>query len=263
MKPGTAHASTAATGRAASRPAFAERSGMPAERLFALALPIAGLVGVPFTVLARLARVAAFTDPRRAEPVRRALSRRRWHRLNVLIVGLGGEQREGEAGEGPSRGVLDLWRAWLPRAEIAAIDATDKTRLSAGRTLVYHCGPGDKGGLERIARIYGGFDVVVDTGTNAAGAWQAARTFEQLQAHLRPGGLYIVQTTQGSVSRPMPSGQRAGQPPPGARTFEAWLHALVDSAAGGDAAEAATVDETRRSPWVSVTLAPGLVIVER
>lgn len=153
-------------------------------------LAIGSVLGLHMNVLARLARTDKYGAHRYTPIYHRHFRKLRRKRINLLEIGVGGysDERGGKS--------LDLWRAYFPRAQIAAIDIYDKTYLSKGRVKVFRCSQTDFDGLARICDSYGGFDIVIDDGSHLNE--HQIETFGFLFNRLRDGGIYVVEDTQTS-----------------------------------------------------------------
>ena len=166
---------------------LARRAGLMAEDC---AMAIASLLGLSLTRLARIANTKDFGGWGSTEVYDRVFRPLRWQKLSLLEIGVGGYD---DASGGKS---LRLWRAYFPRARIAALDLYDKTALSRGRVEVFQGSQVDRAVLDRIAANRGGFDIVIDDGSHINA--HQIRSFEILFPHLKPGGTYIVEDTQTS-----------------------------------------------------------------
>lgn len=223
------------------------------RRLENFAMVAGALLGLSLPRLARIVGTKDFGGWGSTMLYDRWLRPRRHRKLNMLEIGVGGY--DDDAG-GKS---LRLWRAFLPRAQIAAIDIYDKTSLSSGRVQVYQCSQVDKGGLERIARIYGGFDVVIDDGSHINA--HQIRSFEILWPHLRPGGVYIVEDTQTSYWEAFAGGPVGS--PAHAQSCISHFKGLIDGLNHAEFPDPAYVPTRLDTEIVSIQFAHNLVFIEK
>jgi len=110
-------------------------------------------------------------------------------RLNVLEIGVGGYDNKNRGAAS-----LRMWKAYFRKSQIIGIDIYDKTRLSEPRIDVRHCDQTDAEALRRLAREYGGFDIVIDDGSHLND--DVIKTFQILFPLLRSNGIYAVEDTQ-------------------------------------------------------------------
>jgi demethylmacrocin O-methyltransferase len=155
-----------------------------------VALGITSLCGASLTTMARIANTKDFGGWGSTACYDRAFRSMRWRKISLLEIGVGGYD---DHSGGQS---LRLWRAYFPRATIAAIDLYDKTRLSRGRIKVHQCSQIDRERLGAIAQASGGFDVIIDDGSHINA--HQIESFKILWPHLRSGGIYVVEDTQTS-----------------------------------------------------------------
>ncbi len=217
------------------------------------ALYLGSLAGLPLPRLARIAGTKDFGGYGPTVLYDRFFRPLRWRRINLLEIGVGGydDQSGGKS--------LRLWRAFFPRAQIAAIDIYDKTGLSAGRVQVYQCSQIDKAGLDRIARIYGGFDIIIDDGSHINE--HQIRSFELLFPHLRSGGLYVVEDTQTSYWEGFGGGPVGS--PAHARSCVTWFKGLVDGLNHAEFPDAGYRATRYDREIVAATFAHNLIVVEK
>ena len=103
-------------------------------------------------------------------------------RLNVFEIGI-------ESGAS-----LRMWKAYFRKSQIIGIDLLDKTYLSEHRIDIRQCDQTDSDRLLRLAREYGGFDIIIDDGSHLNE--DVIKTFQLLFPLLRENGIYVVEDTQ-------------------------------------------------------------------
>lgn len=89
---------------------------------------------------------------------------------------------------------LRLWRDFFPRGTIVGVDRDAFDVDLGGRVRTYRGAQDDAAFLTRVARECApeGFDVIIDDASHVGALSRA--TFEILfDAHLRPGGVYVVE----------------------------------------------------------------------
>lgn len=229
------------------------------------ALLAGGLAGLDLKHLARIAGTKDFGGNGPTALYEALFRPRRWRRANILEIGVGGYDESGRGGtkgtpgRQPEGKSLRLWRSFFPRAQIAAIDIYDKTHLSRGRVQVYQCSQVDQPGLDRIARIYGGFDIVIDDGSHLNE--HQIRSFEILFPHLRPGGLYLVEDTQTSYWEGFGGGPVGT--PAHARSCVSWFRGLVDGLNHAEFPEPGYRPTRYDREIVSIQFAHNLIAIEK
>jgi len=144
---------------------------------------------------ADLAKLAALygTDKwgrhRYAQHYQRHLAGRRWERLNVLEIGVGGNGDPKHGGQS-----LRMWRTFFPRSRIYGIDLHDKSYHDERRIRTFSGSQADTRFLEMVAQEIGRIDVIVDDGSHVNE--HVIQTFQTLFPKLSDGGLYAIEDTQ-------------------------------------------------------------------
>ncbi len=110
-------------------------------------------------------------------------------RLNVLEIGVGGDERLDKGGTS-----LRMWKAYFRRSRIVGIDLYDKSQLSEHRIDIRQCDQTDSEKLLRLSAEYGGFDIIIDDGSHLNA--HVIQTFKLLFPALRDDGIYVVEDTQ-------------------------------------------------------------------
>ena len=114
--------------------------------------------------------------------------------VTLLEIGVGGFSDP----EDPSAGgeSLRLWRDFFPAGTIVGLDILDKSGVAGERVHVVQGSQVDPQCLERLARQYGPFDIVIDDGSHVPA--HVRFTFDALLPHLKPDGIYVIEDTQTS-----------------------------------------------------------------
>ncbi len=217
------------------------------------AMALCSLTGASLTLMARIARTKDFGGWGSTRFYDRAFRPMRWKKLNVLEIGVGGYD---DHSGGQS---LRLWRAYFPRAAIAAIDLYDKTHLSRGRIKVHQCSQIDRARLEKLAASYNGFDVIIDDGSHINA--HQIESFEILWPHLKSGGIYVVEDTQTSYWDGFGGG--AVGTPAHARSCVSYFRGLVDGLNHAEFADPSYQATTYDREIVSIQFVHNLILIEK
>jgi len=108
----------------------------------------------------------------------------------VLEIGVGGITSSSGYETTAGGQSLRMWQRYFPRAQIVGLDIEPK-RVQGARIHVEQGSQDDPEVLERIARRYGPFDLIIDDGSHLGRHVEAS--FEALFAHLNPGGIYAIE----------------------------------------------------------------------
>ena len=119
------------------------------------------------------------------------LSRFKNKRINLLEIGVGGEERPLVGGHS-----LRMWKSYFPKGKIYSIDIYDKSALQEDRIKIYRGSQVDKPFLEGIIAEVGAFDVIIDDGSHHNE--HIIESFKILFPHLKDGGVYVVEDIQTS-----------------------------------------------------------------
>ena len=108
-------------------------------------------------------------------------------------------------------GSLELWRDYFPNARIIGIDSDVSAARVADRTgiEIFEARQDDAGKLREIAARAApdGFDLIVDDAAHVASLAEAS--FRTLyDAHLKPGGLYVIEDWGTGYVDDWPDGRR-------------------------------------------------------
>ena len=115
---------------------------------------------------------------------RRIFGPMKYRRLTLLEIGVAG----GES--------LAAWRCYFPFGKIVGCDIEDKRQLSGGRVQVYLLDQSSSSDLARVVSKEGPFDIIIDDGSHL-NAHQIF-SFKHLFAHVKEGGIYVVEDAQTS-----------------------------------------------------------------
>ena len=119
------------------------------------------------------------------------LHRLRRRRINLLEIGIGGDEEPRQGGRS-----LRMWRSYFPKGHIFGIDLYDKSAHD-GRRIRTFCGSQeDPQFLNAVVKEIGRIDVIVDDGSHINA--HVIFTFQHLFPHLADGGIYAIEDTQTS-----------------------------------------------------------------
>ena len=123
-------------------------------------------------------------------PVYHELFRKiRLEKLKVLEIGVGGFGFRDFGGES-----LRMWSEYFPNSQIVGIDIEYKA-LPLPQNVHYENGSQtDLGFLDRVAKKYGAFDIVVDDGSHRPD--HVIASFQFLFPRMSDSGLYVIEDTQ-------------------------------------------------------------------
>jgi hypothetical protein len=216
-------------------------------------LAYCSLTGKSLTAMARVARTKDFGGWGSTIFYDRAFRSMRWKKISLLEIGVGGYD---DHSGGRS---LRLWRAYFPRARIAAIDLYDKTKLSRGRITVHQCSQTDAAKLNGIAGSYGGFDVIIDDGSHINA--HQIESFKILWPHLKAGGIYVVEDTQTSYWEGFGGG--AAGTPAHAGSCVSYFRGLVDGLNHAEFPDLAYQATAFDREIVSIQFVHNLILIEK
>jgi len=223
-------------------------------RRSARTLRVGGIVPLPLAM-----RLYGGTDKLQhgyAVHYQRHLKRRRWQRLAVIEIGVGGYSKAEPSGS------LAIWRDFFPRSTILGVDIHPKIVTLGPRVLFAQA---DQASEVDWARALGLLtrppDLIIDDGSHRGPDTWAA--FRSLYPRLRPGGLYVIEDLHTSYWE-----QCAGAVPAPHESAVGLTKQLVD--------EVQALDETyiRRPQWgpppeveglptEAVHVYPGIVFIEK
>ncbi|MGB7269037.1 MAG: class I SAM-dependent methyltransferase, partial [Albidovulum sp.] len=84
-----------------------------------------------------------------------------------------------------------MWLEYFPKAQIHGLDVSDFSWFSADRFSFYRCDMDERCNIAAAAAAMPDFDIILDDASHASHHQQNA--FLELFAHLKPGGLYIIE----------------------------------------------------------------------
>ena len=90
---------------------------------------------------------------------------------------------------------LRLWREYFVNAKICGLDI-EKKDFSIHNVEIFQGDQNDKNLLNKIAKNYGKFDIIIDDGSHVSK--HIINSFNHLFDHLNQGGIYIVEDLQTS-----------------------------------------------------------------
>jgi hypothetical protein len=120
----------------------------------------------------------------------RIFCRMKYRRLTLLEIGIGGYD------EYPGGESLAAWRCYFPFGKIVGCDIEDKRRLAGGRVRIHVLDQSSAPDLARIASQEGPFDIIIDDGSHLN--THQIFSFKNLFAHVKEGGIYVIEDTQTS-----------------------------------------------------------------
>ncbi|WP_225732162.1 MULTISPECIES: class I SAM-dependent methyltransferase [unclassified Nocardia] len=112
-------------------------------------------------------------------------------RVRVLELGIGGYTAPNVGGAS-----LRMWKQYFRRGLVFGLDYFDKSGIAEPRLQPLRGDQGNAPFLNELGSALGPFDIIIDDGSHISG--DVITSFEALFAHLRPGGLYVVEDTQTS-----------------------------------------------------------------
>jgi hypothetical protein len=112
-------------------------------------------------------------------------------RLNVLEIGIGGEDKPNAGGAS-----LRMWADFFPNSTVHGVDIYDKSFLQGDRIKVYQGSQADAVFLEGLISRIGAPDIIIDDGSHRNE--HVLRTFEILFPLLAANGIYVVEDLQTS-----------------------------------------------------------------
>ncbi len=119
------------------------------------------------------------------------LKKDRRKKLNLLEIGIGGDENPRKGGNS-----LRMWADYLPNARIFGIDIFDKSPHDRGRIKTFRGSQADPVFLDNAVSEIGKLDVIIDDGSHTNE--HILFTFQYLFPKLAEGGLYIVEDIQTS-----------------------------------------------------------------
>jgi hypothetical protein len=115
----------------------------------------------------------------------------RWRKINLLEIGVGGQDDRHLGGES-----LRMWRSYFPRAHIYGLDIFDKSKHEGRRITIFRGSQDDEVFLQDVARRIGTIDLIIDDGSHVNA--HVIKTFQTLFPLLADGGIYVIEDTQTS-----------------------------------------------------------------
>jgi hypothetical protein len=115
--------------------------------------------------------------------------RLRWNRLNLLEIGVGGDDNPDQGGNS-----LRMWKDYFPRANIYGIDVHNKSSLQELRIRIFQGSQADPEFLKRVANEIGSIDIIIDDGSHISE--HVIISFQTLFPLLADDGIYAVEDLQ-------------------------------------------------------------------
>lgn len=109
--------------------------------------------------------------------------------INLLEIGVGGYKNPDRGGAS-----LRMWKDYLRKANIYAIDIHDKSLLEENRIKIFQGSQADTQFLGRICEDIGEIDIIIDDGSHMNE--DIITSFEYLFPKLKKGGVYVVEDLQ-------------------------------------------------------------------
>ncbi len=140
-------------------------------------------------------------------------------RVRILELGIGGYTAPDVGGAS-----LRMWKQYFRRGLVFGLDYFDKSGITEPRLQPLRGDQGDAAFLDELGSSLGPFDIIIDDGSHISG--DVIASFRALFAHLRPGGLYVVEDTQTSYWSGWGGSSTATDDP---TTSIGYLKTLVDA----------------------------------
>lgn len=138
--------------------------------------------------------------------------------INLLEIGIGGYDRDGDGGKS-----LRMWKAYFPQAQIFGLDIHDKSFVDEPRIRTFQGDQTDPAVLTAIAEAAGGeLHIIIDDGSHRSP--DIIASFEILFPMLAADGVYVIEDTQTSYW-PEFDGQ---EDPAAGGTTMAFVKQLID-----------------------------------
>jgi hypothetical protein len=111
--------------------------------------------------------------------------------INLLEIGIGGYDRDGDGGKS-----LRMWKAYFPHAQIYGLDIHDKSFVDEPRIRTFQGDQTDPAVLAAIAEAAGELHIIIDDGSHRSP--DIIATFQILFPLLADDGIYVIEDTQTS-----------------------------------------------------------------
>lgn len=113
-------------------------------------------------------------------------NRLRKRRLNLLEIGVGGEDRLDYGGHS-----LRMWKDYFPNANIYGLDIHDKSAFEEPRIRIFRGSQADPAFLKQVAAEIGRLDIIIDDGSHINE--HVLASFQTLFPLLADDGLYAIE----------------------------------------------------------------------
>lgn len=189
------------------------------------------------------------------EYYRRVLGPRRFERLTIFEIGVGGYESTEPGGS------LQFWRDYFPRSTIVGLDISEKTLAYGPRVKFMRADQSSAVDLEAAVREHGTPDVVIDDGSHIGE--HVIISFECLWARLSHGGVYVIEDLATSFS----PGHGGADPAP-ERSGVGLVQALISDNQATDpyflwSDAVASVPRARYPDVAAVLSFPGITFIEK
>lgn len=154
-------------------------------------LPSKIVFGADLKTLATIYRTDKWNVHWYAQHYEELFGRTRCKRINLLEIGVGGEENPRKGGNS-----LRMWRAYFPKGHIFGVDLYDKSAHNGARIQTFRGSQADPEFLDTVVREIGKIDVIIDDGSHINS--HMISTFQHLFPHLADGGVYAVEDSQTS-----------------------------------------------------------------
>jgi hypothetical protein len=111
--------------------------------------------------------------------------------INVLEIGIGGYERDGQGGNS-----LRMWKTYFPHAQVLGLDIHDKSFVDEPRIRTFQGDQTDPVVLNAIAEAAGQLHIIIDDGSHRPA--HIIETFNTLFPLLADDGIYVIEDTQTS-----------------------------------------------------------------
>jgi len=147
---------------------------------------VRGLFRSDLIMLARLHGTDKWGTHQYARHYQTHFSHLRKRRLNLLEIGIGGEDRPDYGGHS-----LRMWKDYFPNANIHGLDIHDKSAFEEPRIKIFRGSQADPDFLKQVAAQIGRLDVIIDDGSHINE--HVLASFQTLFPLLAENGIYAVE----------------------------------------------------------------------
>lgn len=137
-------------------------------------------------MLARLNGTDKWGAHQYAQHYQTHFKRLRKRRLNLLEIGVGGEDRMDYGGHS-----LRMWKDYFPNANIYGLDIHDKSAFEEPRIKIFRGSQADPDFLKQVAATIGRLDIIIDDGSHINE--HVLASFQTLFPLLAKDGIYAIE----------------------------------------------------------------------